>query len=292
MSAAGEGGSDGGRLDLALRLFLLAALLDPPLPWIERLPVLLLSGAGLLVPAALRSRLLWAALLAASALPLAFAWPFPDNHDYLTALFALAALCALSLPHPAAAMATSARLLVGLTFLFAVLWKLVLSPDFVDGRFFRVTLLTDGRFEDLTVLATGMSWDEWGDNDQRLGDVLAGEAADGGGFREPPGIRSLATVLTLATLLLEGGVALAFLWPPARGPSRWRDAWLLVFAAGSYSFATVRGFGWLLMALGVAQTGPDRRAARWAYVGVFALIGVYRDVPWTRWLIEWRGLAG
>ena len=30
----------------------------------------------------------------------------------------------------------------------AVLWKAVLSPDYVDGRFFRVTLLTDERFAD------------------------------------------------------------------------------------------------------------------------------------------------
>ena len=44
---------------------------------------------------------------------------------------------------------------VGLTFLFATLWKLALSPDFVDGRFFRVTLLTDARFENLAVLAGG-----------------------------------------------------------------------------------------------------------------------------------------
>jgi hypothetical protein len=276
--------------ELGLRLLLLAWILDPPIPWVERIPVLVLAGAGLLVPGLLRSRGLWLGLLIASAAPLVWHWPFPDNHDYLGAIACLAVLCALVSAEPEKTLASSARWLVGLTFAFAMLWKAVLAPDFVDGRFFRVTLLTDGRFEDLAVLVGGTTWDAWETNDLALGDVLRGEAPESGaGFREPPGTRRLATLLTAATLASEGLVALSFLWPPGRGPSRARDLALLSFGVGTYAFATVRGFGWLLMALGVAQSAPGRRGTRLAYLAVFALIGVYRAVPWSSWLIERLG---
>jgi hypothetical protein len=46
---------------------------------------------------------------------------------------------------PAHTLAFNSRSLIGLAFTLAVLWKAVLSPDFLDGRFFRVTLLTDPR---------------------------------------------------------------------------------------------------------------------------------------------------
>jgi hypothetical protein len=277
--------------ELALRLFLVAQLLDPPLPWLERLPVLTLAGAGLVLPGLLRSRALWSALLLTLAVPLAWNWPFPDNHDYLTALFCLAVICALSTPLPERTLAWNARMLIGLAFAFATVWKLLLAPDFLDGRFFRVTLLHDGRFENLAVLLTDVTWEEWDENALALDAVLAGEVEAGtGDFSEPAGIRPLAALLTGATLAIEGLVALSFLWPPGGRISRWRDPTLLLFSALTYSFATVRGFGWLLVAMGVAQCEPRRRVVL-AYLVLFVLIGAYRAVPWTRWLIEGMGLG-
>lgn len=273
-------------LDLGLRLFLLALVLEPPLPWAERLPLLVAASAGLLLPNVLRSRLLWGALLALTALPLVWNWPFSDNHDYLKAFFALAALCALLAPSPGRSMATSARWLVGLAFAFALLWKAVLSPDFLDGRFFRVTLLSDGRFESLAVLAGGVSYEQWERNDMALEAWVRGDAEPAARLEEPDAARRLAFVLTWTTLLAELLVAATFLWPPGGWPSRWRHVTLLGFAAGTYSIATVRGFGWLLMALGVAQCEPDERRTRLAYLAVFALIGAWWALPWSRWLIE------
>ena len=60
-------------------------------------------------------------------------------------------------PAPATTLATSSRWLLGAAFAMAVLWKAVLSPDYVDGRFFRVTLLTDERFADAALLFGGLA---------------------------------------------------------------------------------------------------------------------------------------
>jgi hypothetical protein len=276
--------------ELALRLTLLALALDPPILWFERMPILLLAGLGLVLPAALRSRALWAGLAALSAWPLVWNWPFSDNHDYLTALWCLAALCALLSARPEPALAHHARRLLGLTFLFATLWKLALSPDFVDGRFFRVTLLTDARFENLAVLAGGLSWDDWEHNDAAVDALLSGATPpEDSRLIEPPELRRLAAGLTLFTGVAEAALAAAFLWPPGGRVARLRHLLLLGFAVATYSFATVRGFGWLLMAQGVAQCEPDERRTRAAYLAVFALIGLYRAVPWSRALIEALG---
>jgi len=278
--------------ELGLRLFLLALILAPPLPWAERVPLLIVAGAGLLLPGLLRSKWIWAALLTLTAVPLAWNWPFSDNHDYLKAFFALAALCALATPAPDRSLAASARWLVGLVFGFALLWKAVLSPDFVDGRFFRVALQSDGRFENLAVLAGGSTYEQWAENDLLLDALVLGEPdADAARFIEPAGNRRLAGWLTWLTLASEFGVALTFLWPLGRGPSRARHVALLAFAAGTYSVATVRGFGWLLIALGIAQCEPSARGTRLAYLVVFALIGIYHAVPWTSRLVELLGLG-
>jgi hypothetical protein len=272
--------------ELGLRMTLLAVLLDPPLLWFERVGPMLLAGVGLALPATLRARWLWALLLSCAVGSLVFQWPFSDNHDYLGALWCLAVLCALSSRNAPGALAHSARRLLGLSFAFATLWKVALAPDFLDGRFMRVTLQTDGRFENLAVLAGGMSHDDWARNDAAMDDVLSGAVSfEESGFAEPPSLRRLAAVLTAFTVAAEAAVAIAFLWPLGRGPSRLRNLALLGFAATTYSFATVRGFGWLLVSLGAVQA--ETRAARTAYLVVFALIGLYRAVPWSGALIDW-----
>jgi hypothetical protein len=85
-------------------------------------------------------------------------WPLPDNHIYLLAYWCLASRPGVACRGCASAAGTrAARLLVGLAFLFAVLWKVVLSPDYLDGRFFRVTLMMDDRFAGAVMLMTGLS---------------------------------------------------------------------------------------------------------------------------------------
>jgi len=275
-------------MELALRVLLLVLLLDAPLFWFQRVPLQIVCGLGLLWPALARDARYWAGLTVLVGWPLFWNWPFSDNHDYLRALTTLAVALALTTSAPEQALRTSARLLVGGTFFFATLWKVVLSPDWIDGTFFRVTLLSDPRFHDLAVLVGGASWETLDAFDAALTDFLTGAGGWPGAFVEPAGLYSLALALTAFTALIESGIALAFLWPRL---ARWRNWLLIAFGATTFAFATVRGFGFLLMTLGLAQCEDDERRTRYAYVATLFLIEAYRNVPWTRLLIDALGLS-
>ena len=277
-----------GALDpiaLALRLTLLDLLLRPVGAGFVRPATLLLAGAGLALPALLGSRLFWLALVVAATARVVTAWPLGDNHAYLLAYWCLAVTLGCAVRDRDATLVASGRWLLGLVFAFAVVWK-VISPDYLDGRFFRVTLLVDPRFEAFTQLAAGLDPDELAAQrrflvqhvDDSLGTAEAGPP-------EPARLRAVALAATRATFAAEVAVALAFLWPLGRWISRWRDPLLLAFSAGTYAVAPVEGFGWLLLALGLTQCDRARPWLRAAYPAVFALLVVYRELPWGRWLL-------
>jgi hypothetical protein len=270
---------------LALRLTLLDLPLRPVGKGLVRPATLLFAGAGLALPALLGSPLFRGGARARGRRRVAMAWPIGDNHAYLLAYWCLAVALGCAVRERDAVCAVSARWLVGLVFAFAVLWKAI-SPDYLDGRFFRVTLVVDARFEGFTQLLAGLDADELAAQrrflaqhvDDELGLVEAGPP-------EPARLRAVALAATWATFAAELALALAFLWPPGRAPSRWRDPMLLGFAAVTYAVAPVEGFGWLLLAMGLAQCDRVRAWLRGAYPAVFALLVLYRELPWGRWLL-------
>jgi hypothetical protein len=269
------------RTDLALRLLLLALLLQPVGDHWLRPAILGLAALGLLAPGALRSAALWLALAALTALRVGLDWPMSDNHAYLLAYWCLAAALATGSSDRAGALAWNGRWLIALTFVFATLWKVVLSPDFLDGRFFRVTLVDDGRMEEFARLAGGLDEDTFWDLRE-----LVREHADGAFVpwevmpEETPRFRSLATALTWSTVAAEGALAAAFLAPLPGRFALARHALLLLFCAATYALAPVAGFGWLLLSMGVAQTDPGWRRLRCAYLAVFAFVLFVTRWPW------------
>jgi hypothetical protein len=258
-------------MDLALRLTALDLLLRPVGGPRLRPAFVGLAALVLLVPPWLRARAAWAALAALAAVRLVADWPLADNHAYLLAYWCLAVTLALGGPAPGEALARSARLLVGLAFAFAVLWKAVLSPDFLDGTFLRVTLLADPRLDALAPATTGLSpealqpWRDW----------IAGHgsvsAAPG---PLPPRLQLVVAVATAWTLALEGAVAASFLAPAKMHLGRVRDVLLLVFCVTTYAVLPVKGFGWLLLAMGAAQSPPERRGVRASYLAAFAWVAL------------------
>jgi hypothetical protein len=274
-------------LDLPLRLTLLYLLLFPGVLWTERWPRVLLGAGGLLAPELARRPAFWGVAAFFCGLPLLEHWPRSDNHTYLVFYWCVALAACLGLRDAPAGVARSSRALVGLVFAFATAWKIWLSPDFVDGTFFRVSLMMDARFADLAVLLGGVSPADYAAHERWLDDLATGSASVLP-VEESTRLRLLASGLTLWTLACEAAIALAFLWQGPRGPARWRDGVLLLFLGTTFAFATVPGFGCLLAVLGAAQVPADRPRARLLYVGAFFLVLGYRIVPWTSLLVSWE----
>jgi hypothetical protein len=275
------------RAELSLSLTLLALLLEPVGDAWTRPLFALFAGAGLLLAGLRAGALLWLALTALAAHRILSDWPVSDNHGFLLVYWCLAAALATLAGERDRILAWNGRALVALVFGFATLWKLFFSPDYLDGRFWVVTLVDDHRFEDAARLATGVSSEDL----LALRDLVS-EHVDG--IRVPSDeapvlparLVAVARGLTFATLAIEASVALAFLAPARSLLGSARHALLLLFCVSTYAIAPVEGFAWLLLSMGVAQCEPERTRTRLAYACVFAFVLLAARWPWLRALAD------
>jgi hypothetical protein len=206
-------------------------------------------------------------------------WPMADNHAYLLCWWTLAIAIALRSMEPSALLATTARRLVGLVFAFATLWKVALAPDFLDGRFVRVQLVTDDRLAPVATAIAGLTPAGLGALRAYVSQHVDGAALSAAPAPQPERLRRTATIITWTIVVLEAALALAFLVPPGCRIGRVRDALLLLFALGTYVVvAPVGGFGWLLLALGTAQAERTRTWAPTAYAAVFVALILSRGL--------------
>jgi hypothetical protein len=283
-------GGEAASAELVFRLTAIELLLRPMGPWFIKPVILLLAGLALIFPKVARAPATWLALALLVAGRLVADWPLPDNHIYLLAYWCLAAGLALRAADVRPPLALSARLLVGLAFLFAVLWKAVLSPDYLDGRFFRVTLMMDDRFAGPVMLMTGLSAEQLKQNRDYLQPLPEGaELLHPPLLVEPPAFRRLAGAATYGMLALEASVALLFLLSWRSRFETARHVFLLACLV-TYAFAPVAGFGWLLLVVGLAQCLPEQRLLRFAYILSFFLILLFSEIPWADLLVH--GLDG
>ncbi len=273
--------------ELALRLTLLDLLLRPIGYWETRPFVLTLAFIAFLLPNQVRNPAIWFALTFFTGLKVILDWPLSDNHAYLLCYWCLAISLSLISGNKEGCLKFNARILIGLAFTFAVLWKLVLSPDYLDGRFFKITMLTDHRFESYTQLIGALTPEQMDELRYFISQHVDGQVLNPQEIpQQPERFVLAANVLTYSALIVEFFVALAFLWPVGRGLSRIREILLIIFCITTYAVATVQGFGWLLIAMGVAQSDPDQWKSRIAYVVVYVLIIFYSEVPWIDLLLE------
>ena len=274
--------------DSVLTLTAIILLLRPLDVWWLAPFVLAAACLSLILRPVRRAPLTWVVVAVLVAIRIVYVWPLSDNHIYLLAYWCLAMGLALSGPIPAATLSASSRWLLGAAFAMAVLWKAVLSPDYVDGRFFRVTLLTDERFADASLVFGGLSRDQMAVNRKFLEPLPEGaELLEPPAFVEPPRLRAFSAIATWGGLALEALVALLSLIPAEGRIQLARHASLLLFCATTYALAPVAGFGWLLATMGLAQCRPGQRTLRGAYVAVFILILLYSEIPWAGVLAGW-----
>jgi hypothetical protein len=234
-----------------------------------------------------RNPVIWFALTLLTGLRAILDWPLSDNHAYLLCYWCLAISLSLISKSGENCLKFNGRILIGLAFAFAVLWKLALSPDYLDGRFFKITMLTDHRFESFTQLIGALTREQMEELRYFITQHVDGQILESQEIPNQPERFVLAeNILTYSALIIECLVALAFLLPLGRGISKIRDIFLIIFCITTYAVATVQGFGWLLIAMGVAQTEADKWKTRIAYIGVYALIIFYSEVPWIDLLLE------
>lgn len=274
------------RLELVPYLtFLLLLSFAPGFTYHYVLVVLLCMGGTVYRPL-LRMPVFWLALAVVQGMGVYLTWYYADNHKYLMAYWCLALACVQAAPAARrdAILAVNARLLLGLCMALATAYK-ALTPSFVDGTFFRYTLLTDGRFQYFSSAAAGVPL-ETHVQVRQLQKVMAGAYVHGVHLESIPlpdsaRLRAVAAAMTWWTLAIEGALALAFLWPGhCRALRRVRHGLLLLFLFTTYAIAPVVPFGWLLVILGVAQAPPSRRL-RAAYLSAFVLILAYL-LPYQR----------
>lgn len=281
---------DAGPLELPFRLTLIHLLLRPMGPWPVRAAILGLAAAGLVSRRVTVAPLTWVALALLTAARLFAEWPLPDNHIYLLGYWCAAAAIALALPNPGSALARSSRTLIGLAFACAVIWKAGLSEDYRDGRFFRVTLLTDERFADTARLVGGLSAAQLEENRRFLTPLPPGaELLHPPRLVEPPRLRAFAWAATWCGLALEAAVAVLFLAPGGGWRARLPHVALLAFCGVTYAVAPVAGFGWLLLVMGLITTEGREPVLSRAYVLAFLLVLVYSEVPWAGAALQWLG---
>lgn len=273
---------------LAAAITFVYFMVRPLGPWWARVPAVLIAVAGLLVPKLGRRPGIWLLLAGAVASWVIPAWSFMDNHGYLLVYWCLALFASLAWSnHPAETLATNARIMIGLVFGLAVLWKVVLSPDFMNGDFFRVVFLVDPRFRTFTELAGGMTAKIAQHNAELVQQLRRGQLGlTSVKLAEPHAQVVLAHLTTWWTAIVEATVAVTFLIPRRFRLSKIRDWMLIFFCWFTYPFASVAGFGWLLTVMGVSQVEPERRVTRAFYLGTFALILIDKLVPWTQALVR------
>jgi hypothetical protein len=252
-------------------------------------------------PSFRRSCYLWFSVVALWLPTMVLEWCKHEDHVYL-AFYWYAVLALATLPparkagagdlqnplDPEKYLRTSARVLVGLCFLFATGWK-VGSTEFRDGSLFHYKLTCDDRFsETLARFPGGMETSAILANYASLETMRApGSASDGFSMQWNSRVSWLAYAMTWWTVAIEGLLAAAFLWPRRRGVLyRFRNPLLIVFALTTYSIAPVMGYGFTLMILGYANCEREDRRGRASFVAALVallLILVFRDslVPAT-----------
>jgi len=272
----------GSTLETARLMTLLMLLLHGPKDWYVRTPLILLSIAGILVRAARSSPALWFAIAMFVLAHDIVGWEGVDNHKWLMGWWCVALGMTALAPEKfeLKVIKINARLLLGLCFAFATVWKL-LSADYLDSTFFKFELLTDSRFSDTAHYVGGAETEDLKENRKSRKDLHKSyrkdaEPVESITLSSGPRVDLLATAITWWTIGIESSIALFCLWPGNRRIAIIRTMVILVFASTTYLVAPVLGFGWMVIVMGFAQCPEQYKKLRASFLVVLGLLYLYR----------------
>ena len=254
--------------------------------WYLHIPMALLCIVGLLYRRLCIEPRFWLIVCLVMAWGNLLNWFQIDNHKFLMLYWVIAIYCSLLSANQERTLAINAKLLIGLVFAFAVVWKII-TPDYLNGVFFEFELLADTRFSILSTAIAGMTVQQLTENKYLIDQLTAydGILTDVE-LHSATGVGWISMLVTWWTIIIEGVIAVLFLLPDRPVIHRLRDASLLLFAVTTYPIARVTGFGWVLMIMGVAQCRPQDNITRFLYVAAFLLILIY-TAPWADLIMKY-----
>lgn len=270
--------------ELILRLTLLTLLLHgSSTAWLD-VPLKVMCGFMLLSPTHYRDSALWTVICGLTWWINATDWLWIDNHKYLITYWVLA--CTLSVYHEQTKeiLAWNGRVLVGLVFGFAAIWKM-LAGEYWDGDFFYYTLLVDGRMKFFAHVVCGVSEADLAQA-KAVEDMLQtypGESIQAS-LPQSATLRAFSIFMAWWTIIIELTVALSFLLTRT-WIAKWRDWLLLAFIASTYFFVPVLGFGYILTILGLAACNPEFKRAHITYLAVIVVLQL-GQLPWESYVSE------
>jgi hypothetical protein len=270
----------GNTFDLAASMTLLLLMLYSGRDWYLERPITILACAAILHQPLRRSETYWFITTVFLAAGNYQNWFLIDNHKYLITYWSLAVYLSCLTPNPGKTIKTSARLLIGLAFLFATIWKLG-SADYLNGAFFHYSLLMDERFASVAAFLGNLDIEAFMHNYSAMDSLLAfNSTLDSIQLQSTLQISILAKLITWWTIFIEGIIAVAFLWPEGKFISKGRDFLLLAFVLTTYLIAPVIGFGWVLVIMGASQSTTHFKYTQLLYILSFFILQIYL-IPWT-----------
>ena len=257
---------------LVLRLTSLLLLLYGSSTIILDVPLRIICGLMLIAPGLLTNQVLWVLICGLVWWVNANDWLWIDNHKILISYWCLVCALAVSSQDPDRVLAWNGRMLIGLTFLFATIWKII-AGEYWNGAFLHYTFLVENRVEAIATFISSLPPDILPQN-QLLEEILS---------RFPQTVKSVTLssshrleVFTLTasywTLLIEGSVALAFLVGSFSFLFRIRDWLLILFIATTYFLLPVLGFAYILSVMGLAQCSVNARYQPIFYIFLFGFL--------------------
>ena len=264
---------------LILRMTALLLLLHGATRWTLDVPLRIVCGAMLLSPVLLTTRWLWFGITGALVAGNLLDWAYIDNHKYLMVYWCAACTLAVASDDPDRVLGGNGRVLLGLVFSLAVLWKLM-AGEYLNGEFLHFTFLQDARLE-VPVRAAG-DLDPSVLSLNRLLKAALASVPHPEGYVELTSnlrLRAIALVASYWTFLIEGALAVAFLAPRLFRRATLVHPLLMTFIATTYFLLPVTGFAFALVVLALSCCPTDNRRIRIAYLGMLVAIQLTR-IPW------------
>lgn len=191
-------------------------------------------------------------------------WTVLDNHQHLLNWWCLGLGLVLMTVEKEESLRILSRLMIGLCFLFAAIWK-IRSPDFLTGDFLSWRFTTDARLREFAESFLGLPVGTGLKNSEVFTSLWSRPPGSSQLLVTGEGVRWVARAVSWYTVLIEGFVAILYLAPQRLRITQWAPWVLLVFIVTVYPVTPIIGFASSLV---VYSIGASKAKGRWTGIAI------------------------